>query len=326
MTGLDSFLEDVPGGFHWEILDALGDGVYLVDQSRRIMYWSQGAAEISGYRVEEALGRHCSEKMLMHVDVDGHVLCKEHCPLNAVMADGKPREAHVYMHHRDGHRVPVHVRGWPIRDMSGQIIGAFETFTDRTARVDDMQRIKQLQNAAFCDALTGVANRRFLESAITGRLAEFSRTGIPFGLAVGDIDHFKAFNDTHGHAVGDEVLRMVAQTLRRATHASDLVGRWGGEEFVVILGVDQSNLRTCVEQLRALVAESSLTMQSGDLRATISLGATMVQPDDDLQSIVTRADRMLYHSKAAGRNRVTIADTPALAPVAQAAACECHLR
>jgi diguanylate cyclase (GGDEF)-like protein len=126
-------------------------------------------------------------------------------------------------------------------------------------------------------------------------------------LLFGDIDRFKGFNDTYGHDVGDRVLRMVASTLRDNVRGDDVVGRWGGEEFVVLVQgtSSQADVVALGEKLRALVEASRLDLPKESVTVTISLGATLLQPGDSPESLVRRADLLMYRSKEAGRNRVT---------------------
>jgi diguanylate cyclase (GGDEF)-like protein len=123
-----------------------------------------------------------------------------------------------------------------------------------------------------------------------------------------DIDHFKRVNDLRGHDVGDAALRMVAETLRHNMRRSDVVGRWGGEEFVAILYsvADEAALRAVAEKLRTLTAHSRLDLDTGGLAVTISIGATLVRPGDTSASVVQRADELMYASKQAGRDKVTV--------------------
>lgn len=304
-AGLHTFLENVTVGFHWRALELLADGVYILDREYRIMYWSGGAERITGYAAAHVLGRRCRDNILRHVDATGKCLCEQGCPMQALILDGVPREAELFLHHREGHRVPVRVRGWPVRDLTGQVIGALETFSDRTQRVADLARIQELQAAAFCDPLTGIANRRFVENALAGRLAEYAHSQMPFGLILCDVDHFKQFNDNYGHAAGDAVLRMVARTLASACQSYDLAARWGGEEFGVLAGGDARRVYAFAEQLRALVAASNLQHFGQPLHVTVSVGAVAVQPSDDAGTLFSRVDALMYQSKARGRDRVT---------------------
>ena len=105
--------------FYKDIVDNLYDGVYFVDRDRVITYWNKGAERITGYSAKETLGRACRDNLLNHVTANGIELCKSNCPLAAVMQDGNPREAEVYLHHKDGHRVPIIVRATAMRDAEG---------------------------------------------------------------------------------------------------------------------------------------------------------------------------------------------------------------
>jgi len=306
LAELDAVLENAALGFHWSILDRLEDGVYLVDRERRVRYWSPGAERITGYSAREILGKCCADNLLRHVDADGRLLCLDGCPLAGVIADGRPRSADVFVHHKHGHRVPVHVYGAPIYDWQGNILGAFETFSDRTQQVAAVERIRTLEADAYLDALTGIPNRRYLEQALQSRLVELHRGGLPFGLILGDVDHFKRFNDTYGHKAGDEVLKMVAQTLRHSCRTYDLPGRWGGEEFVVLAGHGSAdNVQALAARLVAMTEHSMLIHDDQMLHVTISLGATVARADDSADSLLARADGLLYKSKSAGRNRFT---------------------
>ena len=121
-----------------------------------------------------------------------------------------------------------------------------------------------------------------------------------------DIDHFKQVNDTFGHRIGDQVLRMVAQTLAGNVRAFDFVGRWGGEEFlVVVANVDQIGLNAFAEKLRSLVERSRLDVGGVEIQVTISVGSVLAKPDLNVENLVERADRLLYQSKNSGRNRIT---------------------
>jgi diguanylate cyclase (GGDEF)-like protein len=123
-----------------------------------------------------------------------------------------------------------------------------------------------------------------------------------------DIDHFKSLNDTFGHNLGDNVLRMIAQTLRANIRETDTMGRWGGEEFLIILqDIDAESLLMIGEKLLNLVRKSHLTLPDRHiLSATVSIGGTLVRKNDTVDSVVDRADRLMYQSKVSGRDRITI--------------------
>ncbi len=156
------------------------------------------------------------------------------------------------------------------------------------------------------DPLTELGNRRYLEMQLSGRLKEMDRYGWPFGVLFADIDLFKNVNDTYGHGVGDRVLKMVGRTMQNSIRSYDIVGRWGGEEFLaVIVNVGEDHLCRIAQKLRSLVGKSRITEGKDSIRVTVSVGATLARPDDTAETLVKRADRLMYRSKASGRNRVT---------------------
>ncbi|WP_416138755.1 diguanylate cyclase [Halomonas sp. HK25] len=163
----------------------------------------------------------------------------------------------------------------------------------------------QLQRLAYSDHLTGVWNRYRIEQAIDAELCAAERYTRPCSLLLFDIDHFKHFNDTHGHAAGDKVLVAVTRAVQVELREADNMGRWGGEEFIVLAtSTDQDGARVLAERLRRRVAALSLGELGG---VTISLGVTAAQPGDDRRRLVARADQAMYRAKAAGRNRIEVA-------------------
>ncbi|MDW7709189.1 MAG: diguanylate cyclase [Deferrisomatales bacterium] len=211
------------------------------------------------------------------------------------------------MHHKLGHRIPVSVRVSPLTDGDGTIVGGIELFTDISHQAANRLRVQELEELALLDRLTRLANRTYLEREIASRLEEQKRYAVPFGILLVDIDHFKRVNDTYGHDVGDDVLRFVANTFLSNNRAFDVFGRWGGEEFVgVIRNTDDDGLRAIGDRLRTLVRSSYMAREGGRLQVTVSVGATLARPTDSIGSLLKRADVLLYESKGAGRDRLTL--------------------
>lgn len=156
---------------------------------------------------------------------------------------------------------------------------------------------------ARTDALTQITNRRGFDDFLARRVAEWQRRARPFCLLMMDIDHFKKFNDTHGHQAGDEVLRRVAASLSKTSRDMDFVTRYGGEEFGVIMADSVvSEALTACERLREAVEGTQIPFEGKSLQVTVSQGLAEVTPADDAASIIKRADDALYASKKAGRN------------------------
>lgn len=293
--------------FYRTLLDNLYDGVYYVDLDQRITFWNAAAERITGFSSSDVMGRKCSANILRHVDDLGTELCINGCPLHATLKDGQSREIEAYLHHKQGFRVPVSVRITLIRDESGNITGAVEVFTDESRRSEIIRELETLKQEVYQDGLTCIGNRKFATMNLQTRKFEQDKLNIPFGVLFFDIDRFKTVNDTYGHAVGDEILKMVAKSAANGLRKLDALCRWGGEEFLAIIpNVSGSKLRKIAERVRVLVEQSWIAVpENPELGVTISIGATMARPDDSVDSLVKRADQLMYASKQSGRNRVT---------------------
>jgi two-component system cell cycle response regulator len=169
-------------------------------------------------------------------------------------------------------------------------------------------KVQQSIELAMVDALTGLNNRRFLESHLATMLDQAQRRRAPLSLLIFDIDHFKQVNDTHGHVCGDEVLKGFADRLRRVVRGEDLLCRLGGEEFVIVMPNVSIEIATKVaERTRSAIQEEQFLIDEAGkkISITVSIGVAGRGPDGDPSSLYRRADRALYRSKAEGRNRVT---------------------
>lgn len=292
--------------FHETLLNSLYDGVYFVDNERKIRYWNRGAELLTGYPASEVMGKNCFDTFLSQVDEKGGAVCLESCPLAGSAADGRRREVEVYVRHKLRFGVLVGVRSVPIVNDSGRIVGAVEVLSDVSARKNAERRAGEFAKLAFCDPLTGVPNRRFIELKVRQSIQEFQEFGRSAGLLMMDIDRFKQVNDERGHEVGDDALRSMCKTLTHNLRPGDMLGRWGGEEFLAIVeDVNTASLAASAERCRSLIARMAIPVRDGQLRITVSVGATLLKDGDSSQSAVARADELMYRSKAAGRNRVT---------------------
>jgi len=293
--------------FYKNVLDNLYDGVYVVDKNRKILYWNKGAERITGYKKDEIMGSFCYDNILNHINDKGENLCENNCPLVKSIKNGKPLEESVYLRHKNGHRVSVSIRVTPIRNKDHKIIGAAEVFSDNSAFVESLQRIEELRKLALLDPLTKLGNRRYAEMNLNSKLTELRRYKNPFGFFFIDIDNFKEINDKYGHNTGDRVLKMVANSLRNSLRGSDIITRWGGEEFVAIISnVSKEELSSIADKLRVFVLKSNFEKKNNIIQVTISIGATLANQNDDVDKLIKRADELMYQSKKSGKNTISI--------------------
>ena len=199
-----------------------------------------------------------------------------------------------------------------INDMAERIAFTQEDLRHKVVLATEelRQQKEAAERAARIDALTGVANRRAFDEIAEHEVQRALRYGMPVSLVMIDLDHFKTINDSYGHQTGDAVLVSFARTVTQAVREVDVVGRWGGEEFLVLLpGTAAAEAMRAAERMRAALAECHLHLQGRRIHFTASFGVAEFNPAElSLYSLLDRLDGALYRAKAAGRNRVELAD------------------
>ena len=205
--------------------------------------------------------------------------------------------------------------------------GKLETELERSSREINSLKddLADARRAAHTDPLTGLGNRKLFDDVFALEAATAMGSGSPLSLLVIDIDHFRSFNNTHGHQVGDAVLRLVADKLKRSVKGRDTVARYGGEEFIVLLPQTRDEgAALLADQIRADIARSRLVVRNRgqDLgKVTISIGVAELAPGETPDTCFRRADEALFQAKHDGRNRVIVAEpAPAPAPAPMVAA------
>jgi diguanylate cyclase (GGDEF)-like protein len=195
----------------------------------------------------------------------------------------------------------------PIRAADGSIIGAIEIFSDDSAETESRRKTEAMKRLAFLDHLTQLPNRRFLEMSLGTALGEYQVHKDPFGVLAFDLDRFKTINDSFGHACGDRVLQEVAKTVVGSLRPADIVGRWGGDEFLAIIpNVNHEILAKLAERCVVMVARISFIHgNGGTVSVSISAGATLAHPGETAAELLQRADELMYQSKTSGRDCAT---------------------
>jgi diguanylate cyclase (GGDEF)-like protein/PAS domain S-box-containing protein len=285
-------------------------GIALIDKGR-FTYSNPRFDEIFGYSADEVRG----------LGPHDLALPEEHARMQTQFErrlSGTSPRVHYQLRcrHRDGRTLDVEIHG-SLMEMAGRrVLVSFVQDVSERCRAEREVLVLQerLRELSLRDPLTGLHNRRHLDAALPLALQAARARQQPVSVLMVDLDHFKRVNDQHGHPAGDEVLRRVAELLRRSARSSDITGRCGGEEFLLVLpGLDKPAALQRADQLRraieALCIEIDLPHESGNSRLTLRLSATIgvatCPPDgDDADALVAAADLALYAAKAAGRNRV----------------------
>lgn len=200
----------------------------------------------------------------------------------------------------DGHLV--------VAEAVSQIVAANKKLQGRLAEAENKiqaqaEEIRSQQSEARTDALTHLANRRAFDDMLAKGVHAFQTAKRPCSLLIFDVDHFKQFNDTHGHQAGDEVLRCVGSTMKRVVKSGDLPCRYGGEEFAVVMrGTSAGEGRIAAERVRKAIEAMRVKFESKTLKVTVSIGLAEILVGDDSAKLIRRADNAVYSAKEAGRN------------------------
>ncbi|MCE7911480.1 MAG: sensor domain-containing diguanylate cyclase [Candidatus Brocadia sp.] len=292
---------------HKNLLDSLSGGICAINRDRVITYWNKNTTTLTGYMHSETVGKCCRDDILMYVDEQGKGVCENECMALGAMADGAPRSMEVYAHHKDGYRVPVLVRILPLKNLEGQVIGAIEELHDNSSKAEYVHKTEELEKRALLDPQTGLMKRRGLEMNLRTMFSVMQRYGWSYGIFLVDIDGLKRINDLHGPKTGDAVVKMVTKTLLNSVRASDMVGRWGGDEFMVIaMNVTENHLRIIANKIHALIEQSGFFVGIDAIRVTVSVSGTVAQSSDTVDALLKRLNHLMSQGKSSGKNCISV--------------------
>ncbi|MGM0703359.1 MAG: sensor domain-containing diguanylate cyclase [Pseudomonadota bacterium] len=272
-----------------------GQATLITDPDMRIEKVNQAFTDITGYHADEVIGQ--TPRLFKSGVHDSAFYARL---WDAVLETGH-WQGEIWNRNKYGDIYPLWQSITAVRDTAGKIrhfIAVFHSIAERK------QMESELERQATRDHLTGVHNRRAFDQAIRQAIRHSEHSGDSFSLLLFDIDHFKAVNDTYGHDTGDAILKRLASRAGEGLRSTDLLARWGGEEFaILLLDTPLKGAATFAERLRDQVA----TTRFEGLTITISLGITEYLPGDDLDSMLARADDALYRAKRGGRNTAVVA-------------------
>ncbi|WP_233807309.1 sensor domain-containing diguanylate cyclase [Paraburkholderia sp. HP33-1] len=283
------------------VVDAAYDAIITIDQQHCITLFNRAAEDLFGYSAEEMLGHPITELLpeRYRANHSQYVHQFARSPVRSRQMDERNR---IYGLHRDGSLLPVEIA------ISKINVGGLIEFTAVIRDIADRVRLMDLlQKQAVTDELTGLPNRREFGDTVETLLGSDSKLSI-FIL---DIDYFKKINDSYGHDIGDEVLRVMAKVVMNADWRIGVFARWGGEEFVAALpGLDIEQATSVAEDLRVTIEQQNFEHSwrlGKPIPFTVSIGVTERLPgENDVGAIVKRADQALYRAKDRGRNRVEV--------------------
>ena len=289
------------------IVKNMQDGLYFVDYKMKIIFWNEAAEKITGYKSKEVIGTSCSDNILVQTDNDGKKLCGGISPLRRTVFDGESRQMQLFLHHKEGHRVPVSMHVFPMHSEDGRVIGGIEVFSENRSWVYTEAQIKKLKELSQIDPLTEISNRRYILNHIKSCLDQRKRHSIPFGILFLNCDDFASFNDEYGRKRGDKILKAIAKTSLNSIRISDKVSRLEGDKFMgVFQNLSNRGLYEMAERLRFMIKQTRIEHGNRFISVEVSIGGALAEHDDDLESLLTKADSLLKKCKEKGKNQVMI--------------------
>jgi diguanylate cyclase (GGDEF)-like protein/PAS domain S-box-containing protein len=294
--------------FFRSILEDLHLAVYVVDRGGKIVFWNDGAERITGYLRQDVIGRMDNDNLLGEADGNDNDLSGPCAPTAVAMREGKPIQAHrISLRHKSGHRVPVELWSFPVRNAEGTIVGAAETFDESVSISDWDRRQTKLATYGCIDQASGVLNHGMIHSHVRENLGLFTEHHVPFSILCIQLDHLPELQARDGPGAIAAVLRVVGQTLENSLRPTDFLGRWQENQFLAILTECSATEITCAsERLCRMVSGSKIAWWGDRLPVTISVGGAAARPGDMVDDMVLRAEQALQQSIANGGNRTTV--------------------
>jgi len=277
-----------------DILDELQIGVCVLDLERRIVFWSDGAEQITGYGRVDVLGRPCTDNILQHCTQSSCEMCAEKCPLALALHDAKPVEAMGFVHHKSGYRRQVHTWTIPLRDKSGSIIGIIQTFEGDRTEHDADRGDRRMRERGWIDEVTGLPNQPMMQSHLREALATFKELHIPFGVVWMEAPDLARFRARYGQGATRSILQVLAKTLKNTVWATDFVGTWvEGQFLVVLIGCSEEATLSIGERILRMLASATIQWWGEQLSVTVSIGYAAAMEGDNVESLLQRAQRAL---------------------------------
>lgn len=273
-----------------DILDGLQIGVSVIDLEKKIVFWSDGAEQVTGYARIDVIGHTCAENILVHCNQNSCEMCTEKCPMATALHDAKAVEAMTFVHHKSGHRVAVRTWAIPLRNNRGSIIGVIQTFESEFTPAHADPKGRSMKEQGWLDEITGLPNRAVMHSHLREALGTFTEVHIPFGVVCLQIHELGRFRSSYGQGAARTLLQVLARTLRNAVWPTDFVGLWSDGRFLVILmGCSEEALQAVSQRTLKALSSATIRWWGEDLSVAISAGSTGARAGDSVESLLERA-------------------------------------
>lgn len=278
-----------------QTLISIGDGVLVVDRDGKIEMLNKVAQKLTGWTFQEAQGEHYKDVFVLSHEKEGFFIDD---PIEGVLATDMVQELgnHAILTSRDGTKYNLEDSAAPIKNETNTTVGVVLVFRDVTDKIEQRKKIEYL---SFHDSLTGLYNRRFFEEELCRLDTE---RNLPLSIIMGDVNGLKLTNDIFGHTYGDLLLEKVSETLQKVCRADDIIARWGGDEFVILLprtSLDET--KNIVERIKSAFANEQIKA----IKGSISMGFdTKHDATEDIMQVLFSAEEKMYAAKTLERDEI----------------------
>lgn len=287
------------------IFDRVNEGVYILDLNKKIVYWNAAAERISGFSAKEVIGKGCSENVLVHIDGSGKQLCFGFCPVDNTISTGDPSSGDVFLHHKKGHRVAVHVDIVPIKSPEGRTVAAIEMFSSKVNDTLNTEKIKELVRLSYMDDDTAMLNTRYAKMKINSHIEEskkmmngndtYSGSEAGLGVLTLKVKNAEEVRLIYGKVTYHEFMKLAANTINANIETNKFVIKWGdGEILVLMQDVKKILLSSLAEKVKILLGQSYIERNGVKLIPEISYAYLHVDSKSDFNSTLEKIDEMFH--------------------------------
>jgi len=272
------------------VVENLPCAVYMVDCEKKVVFWNHGAERLTGFLALEMLGRpHREDLVVGGCDDKQTPLSQSSSLLGEAMREGHAKESEVFVLHRQGHRIPVRTRVFPLRDSRGRVVGGAEALIEQVTEEKELSVPSGV--TYFADELVGLSSFHTTASQLFKHVSSAGNRQLPFGVLCIEVRDLEKHAARNGRPVVEAILRTVGHELRTAVHSTDFVGHWKGNRFLAIVETATLTiLERAAQRLQKLIGLSTVSWWGDKLSLQICVGGSVMRPDDSAESLVQRAE------------------------------------
>jgi PAS domain S-box-containing protein/diguanylate cyclase (GGDEF)-like protein len=282
------------GEIYRNMLENVPIALCVVDLQKRIVFWSSGAERLTSHLRHEVLGHSCVAEPLLHCDQPGCEFCDEHCPVACAMKTSQAVDSTGFIHHKNGHEIPVRIRAVPVYNRHRSIIGALSTFEELQAGISRERGEGNSSRADYEDHVTGVASRAMMQAHMQAELASLSQGSCSHWVFLVQVQGLAHFRASLGTEAASSLLRLMVRTVESCLWSSDLVGRWGDDQFLLLVdGHREEGIESLKSRIRKMLAAEGIEWWGERRSLPVLIVATAAATGDTVESVVQRLHKLL---------------------------------